>query len=117
MSRRFPELPVAAVAAVGQFCELIERYREIVSHGRLVLSRATTAGRSRLPGRNRAAVQRSQRADARWNAVEEVINALAGYAERAKRPTLAGFIEDVAMAGRDDNDDKESRLARRTPWC
>ncbi len=41
-----------------------------------------------------------------------MVNALAAYADRAERPTLAGFLDDVALAGRDDQPDKESQLKR-----
>jgi DNA helicase-2/ATP-dependent DNA helicase PcrA len=109
---QIPELPVAAVTAVGQFCELIERYREIVSHGRLGhVVRQLLAEIGYQEEINRQYKEPNDQT-ARWNAVEEVVNALGGYAERAKRPTLAGFIEDVALGGRDDSEDKESRLAR-----
>ena len=49
---------------------------------------------------------------ARWNSVEEVVNALGGYQRRAEEPSLAGFLEDIALVGRDDQQDKESQLAR-----
>lgn len=49
---------------------------------------------------------------ARWNSVEEVVNALASYQQRADEPSLTGFLEDVALVGREDQQDKESQLAR-----
>jgi DNA helicase-2/ATP-dependent DNA helicase PcrA len=49
---------------------------------------------------------------ARWNAVEEVVNALAAYQQRAKQPTLAGFLDDVALGNREEEDDKDRQLAR-----
>ncbi|MBS0207835.1 MAG: UvrD-helicase domain-containing protein [Planctomycetes bacterium] len=48
----------------------------------------------------------------RWASVEELVNSLGSYQDRAKNPTLAGFLEDVALNNRDDEDDKESQLAR-----
>lgn len=49
---------------------------------------------------------------ARWNSVEEVVNALANYQQRAREPTLSGFLEDIALVGRDDDRDPEARLNR-----
>ena len=49
---------------------------------------------------------------ARWAAVEEVVNAVATYSSRAKKPTLPGFLQEVALNGRDDDQDKESQLQR-----
>jgi DNA helicase II / ATP-dependent DNA helicase PcrA len=50
----------------------------------------------------------------RWNSVEEVINSLASYEQKSKkkRPTLQGFLDDLLLAEREDEDDKESQLAR-----
>ncbi|HZZ73699.1 MAG TPA: UvrD-helicase domain-containing protein [Pirellulales bacterium] len=48
----------------------------------------------------------------RWGAVEEVVNALAAFEKKTKQPTLAAFLESVALDGREDSDDKESQLAR-----
>jgi DNA helicase-2/ATP-dependent DNA helicase PcrA len=47
----------------------------------------------------------------RWDAVEEVINAVAEYERRAPAASVAGFLDDVLLATRDD-DDKESQLGR-----
>jgi DNA helicase II / ATP-dependent DNA helicase PcrA len=50
--------------------------------------------------------------DARWASVEELINAAAAYAQREKRPTIAGFLQETAISGADDEQDKESKLER-----
>ncbi|HEX7447235.1 MAG TPA: UvrD-helicase domain-containing protein [Pirellulales bacterium] len=46
---------------------------------------------------------------ARWNSVEEVVNALAAYQQRAEEPSLSGFLEDVALV-----DAKISRTKNRS---
>jgi DNA helicase-2/ATP-dependent DNA helicase PcrA len=48
----------------------------------------------------------------RWAAVEELVNSLGTYAKRAKKPSLKGFLDEVALGERDDSDDKESQLRR-----
>jgi len=48
----------------------------------------------------------------RWAAVEEVINALAAYQKRAKRPTMTGFLDDVTLGDRESEQDKEDQLKR-----
>jgi DNA helicase-2/ATP-dependent DNA helicase PcrA len=48
----------------------------------------------------------------RWAAVEEVVNALAAYEQQAGNPSIGGFLEDIALVGRDDDQKKESQLAR-----
>ena len=50
--------------------------------------------------------------ESRWAAVEEVVNAVGGYAKRAKQPTVAGFLQDIALTTSDQDRDKESKLDR-----
>ena len=50
--------------------------------------------------------------DARWASVEELVNAVAAYCQRASKPTVAGFLQDVAMTTAEGEDDKESKLER-----
>lgn len=49
--------------------------------------------------------------ESRWCAVEEVINAVAEYERRAREPSLAGFLDDVLISTRED-EEKESQLGR-----
>src|SRR5205085_11408181 len=51
-------------------------------------------------------------AASRWSSVEELINSLAAYEKSNREPTLAGFLDDVALNNRDEQDDKESQLKR-----
>lgn len=50
----------------------------------------------------------------RWDSVEEVVNALAAYEAKAKRPSLGAFLDETALAGREFEDDKEDQLRRNT---
>jgi DNA helicase-2/ATP-dependent DNA helicase PcrA len=47
----------------------------------------------------------------RWSAVEEVVNSLGRYQQRADQPTLREFLDEALLDDRDD-DDKETQLAR-----
>jgi DNA helicase II / ATP-dependent DNA helicase PcrA len=46
-------------------------------------------------------------AEARWQAVEELMNACAQYEQRATQPSLLGFLEETALSSRDDLRDTE----------
>ncbi len=48
----------------------------------------------------------------RWNTVEELVNALAQFEERTRKPTLAAFLQDIALVGREEENDKEGKLNR-----
>jgi DNA helicase-2/ATP-dependent DNA helicase PcrA len=50
--------------------------------------------------------------EARWAAVEEVVNAIGNYSQRADTPALAGFLQEVALTGNEAEQDKESKLDR-----
>jgi ATP-dependent DNA helicase UvrD/PcrA len=43
---------------------------------------------------------------ARWESIEELVNAVALYESRSKSPSLLGFLEDTTLAARDDQPDK-----------
>ncbi|MEB2313524.1 MAG: UvrD-helicase domain-containing protein [Sorangiineae bacterium] len=56
------------------------------------------------------AYKTSSEAEARWAGVEELVNAVARYEADAANPSLDGFLEDSAIAGRDDTrDDKKDQ--------
>lgn len=48
--------------------------------------------------------------EARWNSVGEVINSISSYFSREPNPSLFGFIQEQAIADRNMDDDKESKL-------
>jgi DNA helicase-2/ATP-dependent DNA helicase PcrA len=50
--------------------------------------------------------------EARWNSIEELINAAALYTERAETPSLLGFLEEATLADRDDRDDDDRKERR-----
>ncbi len=106
------QLPQPVVKGVQAFRQLIEQYQGQLSERPLV----DLVGEMvhRIGYQDEINRQYKEPADqlARWNSVEEVINALAAYQQRAEEPSLMGFLEDVALVGREDQQDKESQLAR-----
>ncbi|HEX5443340.1 MAG TPA: UvrD-helicase domain-containing protein, partial [Pirellulales bacterium] len=106
------QLPQPVVKGVQAFRQLIGQYQGQLSERPLV----DLVGEMihRIGYQDEINRQYKEPADqlARWNSVEEVINALAAYQQRAEEPSLMGFLEDVALVGREDQQDKESQLAR-----
>lgn len=45
--------------------------------------------------------------EARWAAVEEVVNFASNYMHKSKEPTLVGFLEELSLVGRDDLEDRQ----------
>jgi DNA helicase-2/ATP-dependent DNA helicase PcrA len=48
--------------------------------------------------------------EARTASLEEIVNAAASYESHTKKPSLQEFLDDIALGGRDSNDDKENQL-------
>ena len=65
-----------------------------------------------LPRRFSSAVSGANEQQSRWASVQELINSLAAFEKRAKKPTLRAFLDEVALGERDEAGDKESKLNR-----
>jgi DNA helicase-2/ATP-dependent DNA helicase PcrA len=108
-----PGLTANSVSSVHAFRELIERNRARMERGDLVGAVKHLLDEISYRDEITRIYKDPNDQAARWNSVEEVINALAGYVERCergKKPTLGGFIEDIALVGRENESDKDSQL-------
>jgi len=125
---RLDGLSAKAAEAVARFHALVERYREYF------VARPPSAGVGKHPPKLFELVRmlireigyhdeltrmypKVEDRDARWAAVEEMVNAVGAYEQRAKEsaaapPTLAGFLQEVALTGNEADEDKESKLER-----
>ena len=105
-------LSPSAVKAIGQFREMIARYH------------ARAADPSPLPLlcalieeiRYREEIGRryndASERQSRLASVEEVVNALGSYCQRAEQPSLAGFLHELTLNEIDGSQDKEAKLQR-----
>lgn len=104
-------LSASARKAIGEFRDLVRRY-----HGQSKKATLPELVRSLVDEvRYREELARiypnPNDLEARWASVEEVVNALGAYCQRESQPTLAGFVQELAVSDRDMGDDKESQLA------
>jgi DNA helicase-2/ATP-dependent DNA helicase PcrA len=107
--------PRAACGAIDTFRRLIAGYREkLAGHPRHLsgllkelIAEIDYAGEIRRQYDDE--VQREQRLES----LNELVAALAQYENRSGRPTLAGFLEDSALTGRDEEGDKDDQLSQR----
>jgi DNA helicase II / ATP-dependent DNA helicase PcrA len=107
-------LPEKAIAAVHRFVELVRRHQaQFKSRPRALaeLLRELIEGIDYQAELRRHYPEETDRLQ-RWDSVQDVVNALADYEARAERPTLADFVDDVALAGRDFDTDKSDQLRR-----
>ncbi|MCE5268713.1 MAG: UvrD-helicase domain-containing protein [Planctomycetaceae bacterium] len=101
-----------AAESVAKFQALIERFRRRMRES--PLNDVVKALVAEIGYKNELARQYNDvnEREARWASVEELVNAAATYSQRASKPTLAGFLQEIAISGADSEDDKESKLER-----
>ena len=107
-------LSTTAVGAVQRFRALIERFRQLIQQPSPKLVEAVKTLIRDVAYRDELVRMYPDAGDleSRWASVEEVINAVAGYAQRARTPTMNGFLQEVALTGNEADQDKESKLER-----
>ena len=107
------DIPNATVPRVEGFRHLVEQFRARVDNGSIAeLMREllqTIDYRAELKRQFPVAGE----AEARWQAIEELVNAAALYEQRNKAASLLGFLEETTLADREDtpDDDKPAQNA------
>jgi DNA helicase-2/ATP-dependent DNA helicase PcrA len=103
-------LNAAAQAAIKKFQSLILSLREDAD--RLSLAELVQEMISRVGYHQELQRQYPDPNDreARTASLEEIVNAAASYESHTKKPSLQEFLDDIALGGRDSNDDKENQL-------
>ncbi|MCH8043348.1 MAG: UvrD-helicase domain-containing protein, partial [Planctomycetes bacterium] len=111
-ARRIDAVTTKAAEAIERFFRLIESYRARARRGGSLV-KLTTALIDEIGYREELTRLYKDPKDqqTRWAAVEEVINALGAYERKAERPTIKGFLDQLALEDRDD-DDKDDQLRR-----
>ena len=97
---------------VHRFCEMIDGFRRPAGSESIVgLAKALIA---QIRYQDELARQYPDANDqqSRWASVQDVINTLAAYEQRSKKPTLRGFLDEVALGQRDEAAERESKLDR-----
>jgi DNA helicase-2/ATP-dependent DNA helicase PcrA len=105
-------MPAVASEAIEKFRLMIEQFRRRLRHESPL---DVVSALIHQIGYHDDLVQQykdPQEQRARWAAVEDVVNLLAGYEQRGKRPTLGGFLDEIAMGDRENEQDKEEQLSR-----
>jgi DNA helicase-2/ATP-dependent DNA helicase PcrA len=104
-------LPPTAAQAVHRFRQMIGQFRQRLRHEPLVEIASALIAQVGYHDEIARNYKEPAEQQARWAAVEEVVNALGNYQQRTKKPTMAGFLEEVAVGDR-ESDDKEDQLQR-----
>jgi DNA helicase-2/ATP-dependent DNA helicase PcrA len=106
------QLSPAAIGSIDRFRTVIAQLRAHLADGSPVEIARELLQRVRYQDELARIYKEPADQQARWNAVEEVVNSLGAYEKRAKKPSLAGFLEEIALGQSNQQDDKESQLRR-----
>jgi DNA helicase-2/ATP-dependent DNA helicase PcrA len=101
-----------AASSIEKFCRMIDRYRQRLENEPLLAVINDLITEIKYQDELARLYKDPQEVQARWAAVEEVINAIAGFEKRSRKGSLSAFLDEIATGERDDSDDKESQLAR-----
>ncbi len=109
---KLPELPPPAVQAADTFVSLIRQYRQRLGQATLVDVAGDLIAKIGYQHELHRKYPDPNEQQSRWAAVEEVVNAIGAYEKKTKKPTLAGFLDEVALGGREFDNEKENQLQR-----
>jgi len=109
-----PELKLApaAIDAIHKFQTLIAQFQRRLEREPLLTVVSDLIHRIGYKEELARVYKNVEDQQSRWAAVEELVNSLSRYQQRAKQPDLREFLDEIALGDRDDTEDKESQLAR-----
>nr|MCU0981116.1 UvrD-helicase domain-containing protein [Pirellulaceae bacterium] len=105
-------LPDNTRAAIQRFVALVERFRHRFERDPLVATLRDLISEIGYEAELHRLYSDANEFQSRWDAVQEVHNALAGYQAKAKKPSLSGFLDELVLGDRDMDNDKEKQLQR-----
>ncbi len=103
------DIPHAAGERVEGFIQLIEKYQQRLGQDSLVEVAGDLIRQVDYKGELSRVYKTASDIETRWNSVVELINSIGIYEERTSQPTLAGFLEETALAGREDQRDESDK--------
>ncbi len=109
---QLPTMPPSAADAIAKFRHTLAHFRQRLAAESIVDVVSDLISHLGFQDEIARTYKEPLEQQARWAAIEEVVNMLGAYQKRNKRPTLGGFLEDIALGDRNDEDDKENQLKR-----
>jgi DNA helicase II / ATP-dependent DNA helicase PcrA len=102
-----PDLSHGVGPRIDAFRALVEEYNKKLGNIPLAELVNDLVRRIAYQAELRRLFPETSEAEGRWAAVEELTNSVALYERRAPNPSLLGFLEEAALAGRDSDEDDE----------
>jgi DNA helicase II / ATP-dependent DNA helicase PcrA len=102
-------IPHAAAQRIAGFRAVIERYRARLGGEPLAGVVSDLIGEIAYRAELERIYKNPGDVEARWHTIEELVNSVALYESRHAKPTLLGFLEETALAGREDQRDDDDK--------
>lgn len=105
-------LTEAARRGADEFVSLVTEFQRRFESGSLVDGLRALLARIDYEGELRRRYDEPTEQESRLAAVEEVVNAMGEYEAKKRKPTISGFLDDVALGGDDFDNEKDKQLKR-----
>jgi DNA helicase-2/ATP-dependent DNA helicase PcrA len=107
-----PDVSELSRSRVDGFCGLITRYRARLGQGTLADLTRDLLGEVNYRAELDRVYKTSSDIEARLASIQEFMDSIALYEQRAENPSLLGFLEETALAGREDQKDDDDKRER-----
>jgi DNA helicase-2/ATP-dependent DNA helicase PcrA len=98
--------------AVQRFVTLVEDFQRRFETGKMVGALRDLISEIGYEAELQRLYNDANEFQSRWDAVQEVVNALGSYEAKTKKPSLDGFLDELVLGDRDMDNDKEKQLQR-----
>ncbi|MEC9095584.1 MAG: 3'-5' exonuclease, partial [Planctomycetota bacterium] len=105
-------LPVPVRDAIRNFSDLVLRGRQLFVDKIGPESLQSYLQMCRYEKEVERTSKDAEEKEARWASVEELVNAVGSFEHRQKTPTLDKFLDEIALAASDTEEDKDKQLDR-----
>jgi len=99
-----PELPRGAAERIAAFVALVEKHRARFAEGKPADAARALVAEVDLYGHARASVQSFEAAQRKVDAIDGILRSLDGYEQRTARPSLATWLQRLALDSRAEED-------------
>ncbi len=104
-----PDVPSGAAAAIFEFRQTMDEFRSRVGTIPLVDLLIELIDRVNYKAELERQYKDPSEQETRWNAVQELVNAISTYEGREEEPTLQGFLEESSLSDREEDKDDDER--------
>ncbi len=104
-----PDVPHAASLSIDKFRRTMDDFRSRMGEERLADLVIDMIDQVDYKAELQRQYKDPSEQETRWNAVQELVNAVATYEEREEEPSLIGFLEESTLSDRDDDKDDDNR--------